>query len=336
MAIVLSNDEINKLLSGEELLGEDDDYTTSSDESIQDGCVAKEADDIINASVKGDLKKVKQFLEMEVNIDMQNECGYTALMMASKYEHKDIVSLLLEAGADLEVQVDKEDWFSDKAINFVSYSAFDIKELFEMAQIQRSYLKLTKELSEFNNLSDAEKKLILEKNQSYETSTDTKTNNALYSYELESYDVLKVKLIDIAKNVPADGILSIETRISEEENPFINRLYTMAIDGMEPEYIQEFAILAQEWLNKVHQRSGKQTDYLSNLNRELNMIRVSVISTMHGEGSQLLSQKIDATTDIIETYYKHFKDKFSIASLPKKLLNTRGELLEEINNLMKL
>ena len=49
----------------------------------------------------GKKDKVKKLLEM-VNVNAKDSRGYTALIEASLYDRKDIVKLLLEAGADLD------------------------------------------------------------------------------------------------------------------------------------------------------------------------------------------------------------------------------------------
>ena len=56
-------------------------------------------------AVKTDLlEKVQEFVENGMNIDIQNDHGYTAIMFAVWHGHKKIVEYLHKAGADLNIQ----------------------------------------------------------------------------------------------------------------------------------------------------------------------------------------------------------------------------------------
>lgn len=51
----------------------------------------------------GDITKVQELIAANVNLNYQDEYGYTALIWASCYNKPDMVKLLLEAGADKEI-----------------------------------------------------------------------------------------------------------------------------------------------------------------------------------------------------------------------------------------
>jgi ankyrin repeat protein len=51
--------------------------------------------ELINASVKNNINKVKLLLERkDLNINLQNDNGWTALIIALEYDYIDIVKLL--------------------------------------------------------------------------------------------------------------------------------------------------------------------------------------------------------------------------------------------------
>lgn len=51
----------------------------------------------------GDITKVKELIDTGVNLNHQDEYGYTALIWAACYNKPEIVKLLVEAGADREI-----------------------------------------------------------------------------------------------------------------------------------------------------------------------------------------------------------------------------------------
>lgn len=56
----------------------------------------------------GNITKVQELIVSGVNLNHQDEYGYTALIWAASYSKPDMVKLLLEAGADDEItDVDK-------------------------------------------------------------------------------------------------------------------------------------------------------------------------------------------------------------------------------------
>lgn len=46
------------------------------------------------------ITKIQELIDQGINLDVQDEYGYTALMWAVNYSQLDVVKLLLDAGAD--------------------------------------------------------------------------------------------------------------------------------------------------------------------------------------------------------------------------------------------
>lgn len=56
----------------------------------------------------GNVTKVQELIAANVNLNYQDEYGYTALIWAASYSKPDMVKLLLEAGADKDItDIDK-------------------------------------------------------------------------------------------------------------------------------------------------------------------------------------------------------------------------------------
>lgn len=56
----------------------------------------------------GNITKVQELIAANVNLNHQDEYGYTALIWAASYSKPDMVKLLLEAGADKDItDIDK-------------------------------------------------------------------------------------------------------------------------------------------------------------------------------------------------------------------------------------
>jgi len=56
----------------------------------------------------GNITKIQELIAQGVDLNMQDEYGYTALTWATSYSKPDIVKLLLDAGADDEItDIDK-------------------------------------------------------------------------------------------------------------------------------------------------------------------------------------------------------------------------------------
>ena len=64
----------------------------------------KQVDDLASAAWRGAMAEVESMLQLPVDPDLGNADGRTALMMASRGGHIDIVCLLLEAGASIDMK----------------------------------------------------------------------------------------------------------------------------------------------------------------------------------------------------------------------------------------
>jgi len=68
--------------------------------SVLSGCANSQ--DFLKSAADGDLKAVKSSLSSGVDINSQDaKNGYTALHLAASNDHKAIVKLLVESGADI-------------------------------------------------------------------------------------------------------------------------------------------------------------------------------------------------------------------------------------------
>ena len=59
---------------------------------------------LIEAAEKNDILGVKMWLMAGADINAKDKWGNTALMLASRYGHTDIVKMLIEAGANVNVK----------------------------------------------------------------------------------------------------------------------------------------------------------------------------------------------------------------------------------------
>ena len=59
---------------------------------------------LLSASEEGHYEAVKVLIESGAEVNMQNNTGYSALMGASQHGHCDVVKLLIEKGADVNMQ----------------------------------------------------------------------------------------------------------------------------------------------------------------------------------------------------------------------------------------
>ena len=57
-----------------------------------------------DAAEEGDLEAVRRHLDSGVSVDLQDEDGSTALMMAVVEDNKEVAALLLERGANVDLQ----------------------------------------------------------------------------------------------------------------------------------------------------------------------------------------------------------------------------------------
>ena len=73
---------------------------------------------LIEACFCGNKNRVKSLLKSGVDLDEQNNDGYTALMVASMHGNEDVVKLLLKSGASLNTKSDYGDTALDLARSF--------------------------------------------------------------------------------------------------------------------------------------------------------------------------------------------------------------------------
>ena len=59
---------------------------------------------IIYKKQKNDIESVKEYIAIGGNINIQDEYGNTALILASHYGHTEVAKLLIEVGAKLDIQ----------------------------------------------------------------------------------------------------------------------------------------------------------------------------------------------------------------------------------------
>ena len=60
--------------------------------------------EFLKAAFSARAEVIQQMLEKGININHQNEMGFTALIIAAQYGHADIVNLLLEKNADVNLK----------------------------------------------------------------------------------------------------------------------------------------------------------------------------------------------------------------------------------------
>lgn len=60
--------------------------------------------ELIEATSTGNLKKVKELIDYGVDVNVQNEIGETALIIATYQDRRDIVKCLIEAGTDVNIK----------------------------------------------------------------------------------------------------------------------------------------------------------------------------------------------------------------------------------------
>jgi ankyrin repeat protein len=63
--------------------------------------------DLLRTASRGDIFKVKRHLTAEVDVDRQCKDGKTALIYASYNSHREVVRLLIAAGAEVITQCNK-------------------------------------------------------------------------------------------------------------------------------------------------------------------------------------------------------------------------------------
>ena len=75
------------------------------------------ANDVISAAKSGDVGEVERLIRSGVDINIRDNGGNTALILASYYDHIEVVKLLIEAGVDLNIRDDE----SSTALILASY-----------------------------------------------------------------------------------------------------------------------------------------------------------------------------------------------------------------------
>ena len=60
--------------------------------------------EFLKAAFSGQPENLKQLLDKGVNVNYQNDKGFSALIVASQYGHADNVNLLLEKNADVNLK----------------------------------------------------------------------------------------------------------------------------------------------------------------------------------------------------------------------------------------
>jgi len=60
--------------------------------------------ELIMAVKNGDVEKVQRLIEQSANVNAKRENGWTALRWAAFFGHKEIVKLLIQAGADVNAK----------------------------------------------------------------------------------------------------------------------------------------------------------------------------------------------------------------------------------------
>lgn len=73
----------------------------------------KVEDTLLTASLRGDVKAVKEFIKKGANVNEKDNNGFTILMLTARQNNPEIIKLLLDAGADVNY-VSNEGSFADK------------------------------------------------------------------------------------------------------------------------------------------------------------------------------------------------------------------------------
>ena len=107
-----------------------------------------DVNDLIQASVNGDIEKVKKILEDGADINATDEDGNTALSMAVINAQYDVVELLLDNGADINTKNVDGDTPLIHAINFGEAGDYDMVDLL----LEHPYIELELDLEELEKL----------------------------------------------------------------------------------------------------------------------------------------------------------------------------------------
>lgn len=85
----------------------------------------------LNSARFGDIETVKELINSEIDIDIQDQEGFTALMYASALKKTFIVMTLLDYGADRYIKNDIGETAIDMAKNLKNYEIIGILESYE-------------------------------------------------------------------------------------------------------------------------------------------------------------------------------------------------------------
>ena len=88
----------------------------------------------------------------------------------------------------------------------------------------------------------------------------------------EDIPALIKKLVDFATKARKDGILALESDVNNEENAFLKKGLSMAIDGSEPDVIRELLEIEMEQTNNRHKVHGSIFNQWSGLAGAMGMI----------------------------------------------------------------
>lgn len=88
----------------------------------------------------------------------------------------------------------------------------------------------------------------------------------------EDVPALIKKLVDFATKARKDGILALESDVNNEENAFLKKGLSMAIDGSEPDVIRELLEIEMEQTNSRHKIHGSIFNQWSGLAGAMGMI----------------------------------------------------------------
>jgi len=88
----------------------------------------------------------------------------------------------------------------------------------------------------------------------------------------EDIPALIKKLVDFSTKARKDGILALESDVNNEENAFLKKGLSMAIDGSEPDVIRELLEIEMEQTNNRHKVHGSIFNQWSGLAGAMGMI----------------------------------------------------------------
>lgn len=90
----------------------------------------------------------------------------------------------------------------------------------------------------------------------------------------ETHDIqmLVRKLVDYATMARRDGILALETPVNQEENPFMKKGLSMAVDGNEPDIIRQLLELETEESSNRHKTNASIFDQFGSMAGAFGMI----------------------------------------------------------------